>query len=287
MGHERLVGAAGVAEVLMYVDHRLGPVAGGRDFIAAAQEHAHQLAHVLIVIDDHYLLHPGSVAGLGRGVNTVQSSHMIVMKFGGSSVGAPERIGRVIEIVRGRLARKPVIVVSAFRGVTDDLLELGREALKGNLGRLEDVAKRHRDAARDLGVDAAALEPLLTQLSELARGVSLLKELTPRTLDRLASFGERLSSRIVAAAFSKAGILARAVDASDAGLLTDDHFGEATPLPEADDLLRRALGGPGPLFIVTGFIGKTRGGELTTLGRNGSDFTATIIGAALGAEERR
>lgn len=207
------------------------------------------------------------------------------MKFGGSSVGAPDRIARVVEIVRGRLPREPVVVVSAFRGVTDDLLALGREALGGDLGRLEAVAKRHRDAARELGVDAAPLEPLLTELGELARGVSLLKELTPRTLDRLAGYGERLSARIVAAAFTKAGVAARAVDASDAGLLTDERFGEAAPLPEADELLRRALGGGGPLRVVTGFIGRTRGGELTTLGRNGSDFTATIVGAALGAAE--
>jgi len=207
------------------------------------------------------------------------------MKFGGSSVGAPDRIGRVIEIVRGRLPRRPVVVVSAFRGVTDDLLALGKEAMDGNLGRLETVGKRHRDAARDLGVDGAALEPLLAELAELARGVALLKELTPRTLDRLAGFGERLSVRVVAAAFSKAGIPARAVDASDAGLLTDDRFGEAAPLPEADALLRDSLSQPGPLPVVTGFIGRTRGGELTTLGRNGSDFTATIIGAAVGASE--
>ncbi|MBI2387565.1 MAG: aspartate kinase [Elusimicrobia bacterium] len=210
---------------------------------------------------------------------------MIVMKFGGSSVGAPDRIARVIEIVRGRLARKPVVVVSAFRGVTDDLLALGREALGGNIGRLDLVGKRHRDAARDLGVDPAPLEPLLAELAELARGVSLLKELTPRTLDRLAGCGERLSARIVAAVFAKAGVPAVAVDASAAGLVTDERFGEAAPLPEADALLRAALGGDGPLRVVTGFIGRTRGGELTTLGRNGSDFSATIIGAALGAEE--
>jgi aspartate kinase len=210
---------------------------------------------------------------------------MIVMKFGGSSVGAPDRVARVVEIVRGRLPRKPVVVVSAFRGVTDDLLALGREALGGSLGRLDGIAARHRDAARELGVDAAPLEPLLAELAELARGVSLLKELTPRTLDRLAGYGERLAVRVVAAAFSKAGVPAVAVDASDAGLLTDERFGEAAPLPEADALLRASLSAPGPLRVVTGFIGRTKGGELTTLGRNGSDFTATIIGAALGAEE--
>lgn len=210
---------------------------------------------------------------------------MIVMKFGGSSVGAPERIARVLEIVKGRLPRRPVVVVSAFRGVTDELLELGREALRGELGRLEGIAARHREAARALGVDAAPVEPLLAELEQLARGVSLLKELTPRTLDRLAGYGERLSVRIVAAAFSKGGVPARAVDAHEAGLLTDERFGGASPLPEADALLRASLAGEGPLPVVTGFIGRTRGGELTTLGRNGSDYTATILGAALGAEE--
>lgn len=207
------------------------------------------------------------------------------MKFGGSSVGTPERIARVVEIVRGRLPRSPVVVVSAFRGVTDDLLELGREALSENFDRVETIARRHRDAARELGVDAAPLEPLLAELAELARGISLVKELSPRALDRLAGFGERLSARVVAAAFVKAGIDAGAVDASDAGLLTDDRFGEAAPLPEADEFLRETLSGPGPLAVVTGFIGRTRAGEPTTLGRNGSDFTATILGAALGAEE--
>jgi aspartate kinase len=210
---------------------------------------------------------------------------MIVMKFGGSSVGAPERIAAVVAIVKGRLARKPVLVVSAFRGVTDELLELGRDALKGDLSRLAALEKRHRETAASLGVDFAPLGPLLRELDELARGVSLLHELTPRTLDRLAGYGERLSVRLVAAALSKAGLPARPVDAPEAGLLTDERFGAAAPLPEADALLRASLGGDGPVPVVTGFIGRTRAGEVTTLGRNGSDYSATILGAALGAEE--
>ena len=210
---------------------------------------------------------------------------MIVMKFGGSSVGAPERIARVVAIIKGRLPRKPVVVVSAFRGVTDELLELGRDALKGDVSRLAALEKRHRDAARELGVDAAPIEPLMKELAELVDGVSLLKELTPRTLDRLAGYGERLSVRLFAAAMTTAGLPARAVDAPEAGLLTDDKFGGAAPLPEADVLLKKSLGGDGPVPIVTGFIGRTKDGEVTTLGRNGSDYTATILGAALGASE--
>ena len=210
---------------------------------------------------------------------------MIVMKFGGSSVAGAEKIARVAGIVRGRLGRKPVLVASAFRGTTDDLLALAREALDGNLSRLEAIAARHREAAKDLGVDAKPLEPLFEELAALARGISLLKELTPRTLDRVASFGERLSVRLVAAAFAKNGIPARAVDAFEAGLLTDERFGSAAPLPEADAELKRFFSGVKELPVVTGFIGRTKAGEITTLGRNGSDYSATILGAALGAEE--
>jgi len=210
---------------------------------------------------------------------------MIVMKFGGSSVAGAEKISRVVEIVRARRARKPVLVVSAFRGVTDDLLALAREALDGNLSRLENVAARHREAARELGVDAAPLEPLLEELGALARGIALIRELTPRTLDRAASFGERLSARLIAAAFAKAGVPARAVDAFEAGLITDDRFAAAVPLPEADAALKKYFDAVAELPVVTGFIGRTRGGEITTLGRNGSDYSATILGAALGAEE--
>lgn len=210
---------------------------------------------------------------------------MIVMKFGGSSVAGAEKLARVAGIVRGRLPRKPVVVVSAFRGVTDDLLGLAKSAVGGDLSGLDAISRRHREAAAELGVDAAPLEPLLEELAALTRGISLLKELTPRTLDRAASFGERLSCRLAAAAFTKAGIPARAVDAFAAGLLTDDRFGSAAPLPEAAAALRAGFAGISDVPVVTGFVGRTAAGEITTLGRNGSDFTATILGAALGAEE--
>ena len=210
---------------------------------------------------------------------------MIVMKFGGSSVAGAEKISRVAAIVKGRLPKKPVIVVSAFRGVTDDLLALGPEALKGETGRIAAIKKRHEEAAKELGVDDSALDPLFSELKELARGVGLLKELTPRTIDRLASFGERLSVRLVAAAFVKAGIPARAVDAFDAGLLVDEKFGGANPLPEADAAIAKAFSAFKELPVVTGFVGRTPSGEIATLGRNGSDYSATILGAALGADE--
>jgi len=210
---------------------------------------------------------------------------MLVMKFGGSSVAGAEKIRRVREIVASRLKRRPVLVVSAFRGVTDELLGLAREALDGRKPSIAGLKKRHAEAAAELGVDDASLAPLFEDLNDLLKGISLLRELTPRTLDFAASFGERFSARLIAAHFSKEGLPAQAWDAFDAGLLVDERFGGAAPLPEADAEIRAKLGKADKLPVVTGFIGKTRSGEIATLGRNGSDYSATIFGAALGAEE--
>jgi aspartate kinase len=210
---------------------------------------------------------------------------MIVMKFGGSSVSDAPRIRGVIEIVRSRLDRKPIVVASAFRGVTDELFAAAEEALSGHDGLPDKIRARHHAVIADLGLAPDLVKDVLAELSVLLKGISLVKELTPRTLDYVVSFGERLSTRIIAAAFEKAGVPASQHDAFDIGMLTDDHFGGAQPLPEAEAELRRHLADRDRLPIVTGYVGKTRGGDITTLGRNGSDYTATILGAAVGAEE--
>jgi aspartate kinase len=210
---------------------------------------------------------------------------VIVQKFGGSSVADAERIRRVGGIVSSYKSEKPVVVVSALRGVTDELLALAQEALRADFARLRPLKRRHLDLARQLRAPAAPLEALFSELELLCRGVSLLKELTPRTLDYAASFGERLSARIVAGHLTKTGTAAEALDAGDHGMITDDRFGDANPLPEAAKSLRRALSRSTRLPVVTGFIGKSRSGEITTLGRNGSDYTAAILGAALGCRE--
>lgn len=207
------------------------------------------------------------------------------MKFGGSSVAGADKIARVLAIVKGRLKKKPVVVASAFRGVTDDLLALAHAALKGDLSKLQGIEKRHWEAAQELGVDFAPLAPLFEELAALAKGVSLLGELTPRTLDRVAGFGERLSTRLIAAYFNKQGLKAVQLDAPDAGLVTDEKFGGANPLPEAAELLKKSLSAVDGVPVVTGYIGRTRAGEITTLGRNGSDYSATILGAAVDADE--
>jgi aspartate kinase len=210
---------------------------------------------------------------------------MIVMKFGGSSVSNAEKIRQVIEIVRGRLPRRPLVIVSAFRGVTDDLFKLGEQAVQGTAPSTGPVRQRHQEALRELGLDGAMLEPLLSELETLLKGVSLVKELSPRSLDYIVSFGERLSSRIIAAAFVKAGIPAEQHDAFDLGLLTTDEHGSAQPLPEADAEILAKVSTLTKLPVVTGYIGKTKSGSITTLGRNGSDYSATIFGAGVNAEE--
>jgi aspartate kinase len=210
---------------------------------------------------------------------------MIVMKFGGSSVANAERIRTVFEIVRGRAPRKPVVVASAFRGVTDDLFKLGEEAVRGQSPSTEKLQARHHEVMRDLGLDGDMLRAEFAELEVLLKGISLVKELTPRTLDYVVSFGERLSTRIIAAFFTKAGLPAEQHDAFDIGLLTNDEFGGAQPLPEADAELKRHLTKMPRVPVITGYIGKTRNGDITTLGRNGSDYSATILGAAIDAEE--
>jgi len=208
---------------------------------------------------------------------------MIVMKFGGSSLADAGRIRRVASIIRGRLRERPVVVVSALGGATDELLKAAREALTGGLARFEAVRERHLRTARSLGKDPSVLGGLSEELLKLLQGVSLLRELTPRTLDHVASFGERMSARLVAACLRGAGLPARPFDAFDLGLWTDDRFGSANPLPDASARIRRAFRRVRGLPVVTGFIGRTSTGEVTTLGRNGSDYSATVFGAALGA----
>ena len=224
---------------------------------------------------------------------------MIVMKFGGTSVADAARIRAAAEIVKGRLARRPVVVVSAVAGVTDLLVraigcakEGGREALEPILA---DLVRRHRwavsgaveDASRrhDLGLE---LDAVFEDLRQLLRSVRILGEGTPRSSDALLAFGEILSSRIVAAAFSDLGIPACLVDAREV-MITDASFGRAEPLvDEVASRGRRLLLAPvdaGQVPILGGYIGATADGRTTTLGRGGSDTSAAVIGAALHAQE--
>ncbi len=212
---------------------------------------------------------------------------MIVQKFGGTSVGGPEPIRRIGEIVRRALARKPVVVVSAVGGVTNRLIRLTELARSGTGWEAELAAIHgiHRKLLADLELESVLVDPLLAGLADLARGIALVRECTPRTLDAAASFGERISARIVAAHLVRSGIPAFAIDAWDAGLATDARFGGARPLPGSDDAIRKALAAREGVPVITGYVGRTAAGDVTTLGRGGSDYSAAIFGAALAAEE--
>ena len=211
------------------------------------------------------------------------------MKFGGSSVANAERIKHVASIVKAYQEKRPVVVLSAMGDTTDHLLEAADEAVNGKVD-IERVAKLHRETISVLGLDGTATEALLAELNQLLTGISMLKELTKRTRDYLVSFGERLSVRIMAAYLKKEGIPARFYDAWDVGIVSDSCFMSAELLDEVWENIPLHLnsyknGSDNEIPIVTGFIAKDKKGNITTLGRGGSDLTATIIGSAMGAEE--
>jgi aspartate kinase len=223
---------------------------------------------------------------------------MIVMKFGGTSVGSAERIRGMAALVRERLGRQPLLVVSALSKVTDLLIRGAQLALKREPGAeqvLADLHTRHDGVIRELipagGVRDALLlhlETVLGELKTLYTGVHYLGELTPRSLDAISGVGERLSAEIAAAAMSELGLPAKAVDSRQV-MLTDDSFGRAQPMMA--DTGHRLVGRVKPLIdggmvpVLGSFIGSTSDGFTTTLGRGGSDWSAAIFGALLEAEE--
>jgi aspartate kinase len=216
---------------------------------------------------------------------------MIVMKFGGSSVADAGRIRTVAEIVGRSLARGPVLVLSAMGDTTDHLLEAADAALKDGVVSVDRVKALHRAAIAELGLGdnvLAEVNGLFGDLQNLLLGISMIRELSKKTKDHLVSFGERLSVRIAAAYFASTGVAARALDAWDAGIISDDNYSSAWLLKESWDSIPQKIAPivkSGVLPVVTGFIAKTAAGNITTLGRGGSDLTATVIAAACRAEE--
>jgi aspartate kinase len=222
------------------------------------------------------------------------------MKFGGTSVEDPAAIARTAAIVAGRLAlgKQPVVVVSAMARVTDQLLRAAASAAAGDrtgaLAISSRLRARHRDTAGALVKDvanAATLQNLIEQkfdsLDEILRGLAAILELTPRISDQIVSYGERISSRIVAAALIERGIDAAHLDARDI-VITDSQFQKAAPIDAIID--KRAqekllpLTSLGKVPVMGGFIASNEAGITTTLGRGGSDFTGALIGGALTAE---
>src|SRR2546422_3829919 len=223
-----------------------------------------------------------------------------VMKFGGTSVGDAECIERAAKIVAAASGQGAlVVVVSAMSGVTNRLIEAAHRSQEG---RQEEVAKltdllriQHETALRTLIRDetrraqvSGVMEQVIAETARLLQGTALLRELTPRARDAISGAGERLATPLVAGALCEAGLRSVAIEATEL-IVTDDHRGSAAPLLEqtherAEARLRPLLA-DGIVPVATGFIGATTDGTLTPLGRGGSDYPATIRGAALGADE--
>ena len=217
--------------------------------------------------------------------------NMIVMKFGGSSVGSADSIIKVSKIVQKYSSKQLVVVVSAMFGVTDMLILAAEIAKNGDHSGLMKVmglvSEKHNTAIGRLELKLD-VQPILNECLDLLKGIAYLKEISPRSTDLILSFGERLSAPIVAASIRKMGLSSESVDARKL-IRTDGKFSAAKVKFDETNLLLdaelRPLINAGTIPVVTGFIASTVQGETTTIGRGGSDYTASIIGAGLGAEE--
>jgi aspartate kinase len=221
------------------------------------------------------------------------------MKFGGSSVVDAPAIDRVVSIVEAERAKgnTPVVVVSALGGVTDTLLSLAAAARGGSAAEVRDgvaaLLTRHRTQAVILGADrdpslSGAIDSLVEELQAVLDGVQQQRDSDPAALDAVAASGELLSSRLVAAAMGSRGLPAVWVDARNA-VRTDDRYTSAAPLVDETNAAVQAVVGPivaaGQIPVLGGFIGRAPDGSTTTLGRGGSDYSASLVGAALHAGE--
>lgn len=229
---------------------------------------------------------------------------MQILKFGGTSVGSVESIKQVIQIIdeqrRGsdtQPGNAITVVFSAMGGVTNQLIEIGRMATSGSVDYMELVRRiedRHFNVVKALipvkeqSKVFAHVRGIINELEDLLRGVSLIRELSARTLDLITSFGERLSTTIITECVKSRGIPAQFLDARTI-IKTDAQFGQAeVNYPLTNRLIQAHYAKIGsaagdPIQLVTGFIGSTEKNETTTLGRGGSDYTASILGAALNA----
>lgn len=224
---------------------------------------------------------------------------LLVMKFGGTNMQDSRAIRHSASLAARsiRVGVKVVVVVSAMAGVTNQLLKLADAAQSGDIAAANDeialMRTRHFTAAQELGaapdsVTVREIREMHETLRQAVYGVYLLRELTPRSRDLIVAFGERLSAPLMSLALEQDGLRAHHLSGGEAGILTDSHFGNAKPMPNTYERVRDRLSGllsAGVTPVVAGFMGETEKGAITTLGRGGTDFSATIVGKALGADE--
>ncbi|MEJ2053410.1 MAG: bifunctional aspartate kinase/homoserine dehydrogenase I [Calditrichaceae bacterium] len=221
---------------------------------------------------------------------------MKVLKFGGSSVANAERINKVIEIIKSSFESNQtgVVVFSAYQGVTDKLIKVGKIAAKGDetyLNLLKNIQDQHLNTARELlsinkqSNQLAEIKIILRQLEDILQGIYLIKELSPKSLDFIMSFGERLSAYTISETLIDRGISAQFLDTCKI-IKTDKNFGYArVNFSLTNNNIISLIDESSPVQIATGFIASSTEGEITTLGRGGSDFTASIFGSALNVKE--
>lgn len=222
----------------------------------------------------------------------------LVMKFGGVSVADGKRLRHVGELVKSfNRDNEIVLVTSALQGVTDSLLECAKKAANdGNVSEvlefIEKLTDRHgkaiKDAINDPDIAKEVQKAVVQRLNELEKayiGICYLGELTPRSLDYISSYGEQLAAPILSGVLRDMGIDSRAYTGSDAGIITDSNYGDSRPLNETYSLIPQKLLPLKGVPVVTGFIAKDEKGITTTLGRGGSDLSASLIGAAIDADE--
>ncbi|MDO4244994.1 MAG: aspartate kinase [Deinococcus sp.] len=228
-----------------------------------------------------------------------QAHQLLVMKFGGTNMQDARAISHSASLAARSLREgvKVIVVVSAMAGVTNQLLQLADAAQSGDIARANDdiaaMRTRHFTAAQELGAapdseTVRELRELHETLRQAVYGVYLLRELTPRSRDLIVAFGERLSAPLMALALEQSGLRAKHMTGGEAGILTDTHFGNARPQSSTYERIKDRLSGflsAGVTPVIAGFMGETDKGAITTLGRGGTDFSATIVGKALGADE--
>ena len=224
----------------------------------------------------------------------------LVMKFGGTAVDSSDKVRHVAQLVKSHKKGNDIVcVVSAVRGMTDGLLSIADSVKRGDKTSIDEFVKKSAKIHTDIAAGAvsdkklkgeavAVVKKIVSELEDVLGGIVLLGEVTPKSLDYLLSFGERLSTPMVSFALQDIAIKSVHLTGKEAGILTDGNFGEARPLMDTTKL--RVSHKLEPMLkqdivpVVTGFIGADQHGNITTIGRGGSDYTATIIAASIGAE---
>ena len=207
---------------------------------------------------------------------------MIVMKFGGTSLGSSDMIGRVCSIIQTEVS--PIIVVSAIGGITNKLLAQAESAITGNQD-IREIKNIHLDICSELSIKTDKVDQLLFHLEAALKEIESAGVLSDILCSKVVSFGERLSARITASILRKNGTDAAAVDAYDFGFLTVINNGCTEIHTSTYDQIAKIYNPSGAVPVVTGFIAKNKNGDITTLGRGGSDYTASVIAAAVNAKE--